>query len=264
MKRGVKLATKIQATPILLSADPVRITQAVGNILYNALKFTQPTGTVLVTLKTQKDKAVISVEDNGIGISPDTLARLFEPFSQADKSLARSSGGLGLSIVKGIVDLHEGDVGAVSGGLGKGSTFTICLPITPPDNRKAENPVPVSSAKNSKLLIIEDNRDFADILSAMLSELGYGVNVAYDGEEGVKLAKQIKPDVIFCDIGLPGMDGYEVAESIRNESEMKDTQLIALTGYAGASDVERVLKAGFNRHLAKPVDINAIKQLLNE
>ena len=133
-KKGIKLGTEIQEKPILLNADPVRITQAIGNILFNALKFTNANGTVWMTLKTEKNNAVISVKDNGIGINPELLQHLFTPFTQADNSLHRNSGhgglGLGLSIVKGIVDLHEGEVSAYSDGLGKGSTFTIRLPIT--------------------------------------------------------------------------------------------------------------------------------------
>jgi signal transduction histidine kinase len=264
-KKGVKLETKIQSRPVRLNADPVRVTQAVGNILYNALKFTQAGGTVRITLTEEKNDAVISVKDNGIGISQEILPQLFTPFKQADNTLDRNGGGLGLglSIVKGIVDLHEGSVTAYSEGLGKGSTFTIRLPVTPEEDSKAEKPAPgKGSGKRLKLLIIEDNRDFAGLLSKMLSLTGYSVDIAYDGIEGVKLARQIKPDIIFCDIGLPGMNGYDVAKSVRNDDIIKDTHLIALTGYAGEGEVERILKAGFDKHLAKPVDFATLKTVL--
>ena len=266
-KKDIRLKTKIQAKPILLNADPVRVTQAIGNILFNALKFTNANGTVWMTLKAEKNNAVISVKDNGIGINPELLQHLFKPFTQADNSLHRNSGrgglGLGLSIVKGIVDLHEGEVCAYSDGLGKGSTFTIRLPITTNYHSILEKAASGNNVKkSSKLLIIEDNRDFADLLRTMLSTVGYGVNIAYDGEEGIKLAKQIKPDVILCDIGLPGINGYDVAESIRKDNELKEIYLIAMTGYAGKGDIERVLKAGFNKHLAKPIDFETLKNVL--
>jgi signal transduction histidine kinase/CheY-like chemotaxis protein len=264
-KKGVKLEIKIREKPVKLNADPVRVTQAIGNILFNALKFTNASGTVRITLTEEKNDAVISVKDDGIGISQEILAHLFTPFTQADTSLDRKGGGLGLglSIVKGIVDLHEGSVSAFSEGLGKGSTFTIHLPITPEDDSKAEKLAGGDkSEKRLKLLIIEDNRDFADLLSAMLSMIGHHVDIAYDGIEGVNLAKQIKPDVILCDIGLPGMNGYDVAKSVRNDDGIKDTHLIALTGYAGEDEAERILKAGFDKHLAKPVDFTTLKSLL--
>lgn len=263
--KGVKLGTEIQASPIILNADSVRITQIIGNILFNALKFTQANGAVWLTLKQEEDYAVICVKDNGIGISPEILPYLFTPFTQADNSLDRSGGGLGLglSIAKGIADLHEGDVSVYSDGLGKGSAFTIRLPVSEDEKLMMDKPIPDIADKTSlKLLIIEDNRDFADLLSTMLSAIGYTVNIAYNGEDGVNHAKRIKPDVIFCDIGLPGMNGYDVAGSIRNDKDLKDVYLIALTGYAGEGDAERILKAGFSRHLAKPVDLATLKNAL--
>jgi PAS domain S-box-containing protein len=263
-KKGVKLDIKIQTKPVFLNADPVRITQMIGNILFNALKFTQANGVVWLTLKTEKKNAILIVKDNGIGLSSEILPHLFTPFTQAENTLARSSGGLGLglSIVKGIVDLHEGTVSAFSDGLGKGSTFTIRLPITSGEKIIEKPSLGNNDNKSLKLLIIEDNRDFAELLSAMLSTIGYNVNIAFDGVGGIKQAKQIKPDIIFCDIGLPGINGYAVAESIRNDKELKDIKLIALTGYAGEGDVDRALKAGFNKHLAKPVDFESLKNVL--
>ena len=264
-KKGINLKTRIQVKPILLSADPVRVTQVIGNILMNALKFTQENGEVWVALRTEENNAVIRIKDNGIGISPELLPRLFTPFTQADNSLDRSSGGLGLglSIVKGIMDLHEGSVKAYSKGLGKGSTFEIRLPLTTEGNLVTENRASdISGKKTLKLLIIEDNRDFADLLSAMLSTIICHVDIASDGIEGIKLAKQIRPDVIFCDIGLPGMNGYDVAKNIRIDDSIKDTRLIALTGYAGEEDTELILQAGFDKHLAKPVDFTTLKTVL--
>jgi PAS domain S-box-containing protein len=266
-KKGVRIETQIQANPVLLNADPVRITQAVGNILTNALKFTQANGTVRIMLQMDKDCAIISVNDNGIGISPEILPHLFTPFTQADNTLERSGGGLGLglSIVKGIVDLHEGSVNAYSDGLGKGSTFTIRLPIMPRDNSGKEKITSCNSyIKNLKLLIIEDNKDFADLLCAMLSTVGYEARIAYDGIEGIKLAKQNKPDIIFCDIGLPGINGYDIAKIVKADESLKNSFLVALTGYARDEDVKLAIESGFDKHLAKPVDIKLLTQTINE
>lgn len=266
-KKGLKLGTVIQTKPVLMNADPVRIMQIVGNLLMNALKFTQTGGAVYMTLKTEKNYAVLSVKDNGIGISPEVLPHLFMPFTQAENALDRSGGGLGLglSIVKGIVDLHEGNVSAFSGGLGKGSTFTIRLPITTEDNTTMDKTTTCDNDRKSlKLLIIEDNRDFADLLSAMLNSAGYQVEISYGGFEGLEKARQFRPDIIFCDIGLPGMDGFEVAKAIKEDSDLKDAYLVALTGYAGAEDLKRAKESGFDRHMAKPVSLAALKRLLNE
>ncbi len=263
-KKNVKLEIKIQLEPVYLYVDPVRITQSIGNLLTNALKFTHKNGTVRLTSKTEMNNAMIIVEDDGIGISPEILPRLFRPFAQADNSLDRSNGGLGLglSIVKGIVELHGGKAGAFSAGLGKGSTFTISLPISSKTGLESQAESVDSGGKTATLLIIEDNRDFADLLNTMLSEIGYFVSIASDGIEGLKLAKRIKPDVIICDIGLPGMNGYDVAQCIRNDHELKHINLIALTGYAGEGDAERIVNAGFNKYLTKPVDFTTLKRAL--
>lgn len=253
--------------PILLNADPVRVTQMMGNLLNNALKFTNENGVVWVTLRTEEDNAVISIKDNGIGMSPEILPYLFSPFTQADKTLDRNGGGLGLGlyIVEGIVKLHGGSVKAKSDGLGKGSTFTIRLPFTEVKNITSfKQELNNSDDKNLKILIIEDNRDFADLLNTMLSTIGHTVNIAYDGEDGLKLAKQLKPDIIICDIGLPGMDGYEVAKSIRDDLELSDLNLIALTGYANDADSELAREARFDKHLAKPIDFGILKSTLDK
>ncbi|MEL7608957.1 MAG: ATP-binding protein [Bacillota bacterium] len=266
-KKGVRIFGQIKADPIVVSADPVRLTQCIGNILYNALKFTQAGGSVWVSLRTEGNEAAVCVRDNGIGMDPEMLAGLFLPFVQADQSLDRHNSlglGLGLAIVKGIVEMHGGRVLAGSDGLGKGSSFTIRLPITG-GNIKADNGGAAGKEKRGyKILIIEDNKDLTEILCSMFTVLGHRVFAACDGTEGIKKAKEVRPDVVFCDIGLPGTDGYEVAKIIKREDELKGALLIALTGYAGENDVERAKKNGFDRHLAKPVDMVSIERLLAE
>lgn len=267
-KKGIRLSVNISGDPVYIYADSVRIKQIIGNLFHNAYKYTQAGGEANLNMYEENGEAVISVKDNGCGLSPEMMPKLFQAFIQADMSLDRSGGGLGLglSITKGIVELHGGSVSACSEGLGKGSEFTIRLPLSDADGcvKVGDAKQADSSARSLKVLIIEDNKDFADLLNTMLAAAGHQTEVSYDGREGLEKAKAFKPDVIFCDIGLPGMNGYEVAKSIRNDNELKGIYLIALTGYAGAGDVEHVLKAGFNRHLAKPVDLASVQRLLNE
>lgn len=264
-RKGVRLETEIQAKQIRLYADPARVTQAVGNLLQNALKFTPKDSSVLVTLRRESDDAVIVIRDEGIGIAPEILPQLFSPFTQAYGWEDRSHGGLGLglSIVKGIVDLHEGTVSAYSEGLRKGAAFTVTLPVKTEGSLALERRIAAQSGKKGlKTLIVDDNRDFADLMSAMLTNLGYRVHIANDGEEGLQLARRIKPDMIFCDIGLPAMNGYRAAENIRKDVELNGVRLIALTGYANGETAERALGAGFDAYLAKPVDIAVLQRAL--
>ena len=266
-KRGVQLYTKIRKRPVFLNADPVRIAQTIGNILSNSLKFTPKGCVVWLSLKVEKNDAVISVEDNGIGMSQKTLSELFRPFIQADHTLNRKNGGLGLglSIVKGIVDLHGGKVSAYSKGLGKGSLFVIRLPIITEYNEFPEKQkIALSFAHNKTILIIEDNDDLAQALSSIFNIQDHTIRVASNGSEGLAAAKEMRPDIIFCDIGLPDMNGYEVAKKIREDNNLKNVILIALTGYAGKQDIEAALQSGFNRHLAKPVTSEILKDILSD
>jgi CheY-like chemotaxis protein/nitrogen-specific signal transduction histidine kinase len=263
--KGIELEAKIQTEQIMLYADPVRLTQAVGNLLHNALKFTHKGGKVCLKLQQENEDAVIGIQDNGIGIDAEILPNLFTPFMQVDTSLERCNSGLGLglSIVKSIVDLHGGTVSAHSEGLDMGASFSIRLPMITDDTYWIEQQITgLNHQKNLKVLIIEDNRDFAQLLCTMLSTLDCCVTIAYDGEEGLTVARQTKPDVVFCDIGLPLRNGYDVAASIRQDMALKDIYLIALSGYAYEKDKERALEAGFDKHLAKPVDIAILKEVL--
>ena len=268
--KEIKVKVNLEHDPVIIEADPVRLTQVVGNLLHNAVKFTDRQGEVDCSLEKieQTGQAVIKVRDNGIGIESSVLPTLFEQFKQVDQSLNRGYGGLGLglAIAKSIVDLHGGEIEAASEGLCKGACFTVRLSML----QLAEAPLEKQAAivKNStrvlRILIIEDNLDLNAILSEMLSSEGHQIEQALNGPDGVAKAKSFKPDAIICDIGLPGLNGYEVAKAIRNDSNCKDTYLIAFSGYAQTSDIERAQASGFDKHLAKPVDYDSLFKILTE
>jgi PAS domain S-box-containing protein len=263
---GVRLTVDTPADPVWVHGDQTRLTQVVGNLLHNALKFTDEGGTVSVRVTDGAGRATIRVTDSGVGIEPDMLARLFEPFAQADRSLARSNGGLGLglALVKGLTDLHGGTVRATSAGPGHGAEFVIELPV------RAEStplpppaPSPVADRGRLRVLVVEDNKDAADSLQVLLELFGYTVEVAYNGTAGVAAAQTFAPDVILCDIGLPGLDGYKLAAQLRQNPATAQARLIALTGYGTDEDRRRSQEAGFDAHLTKPADPAALRALLN-
>jgi PAS domain S-box-containing protein len=252
--------------PVFLLADRTRVAQVAGNLLQNAAKFTNPGGATRVSVDTDGDDAVLRVRDDGAGMAQETLDRLFQPFIQADQTLDRSKGGLGLglALVKGLVELHGGSVAAHSEGLGKGSELVVRLPVdaaAPPDCEQTVAPVAHS---RRRVLIIEDNSDAADSLQDALLLGGHEVEVAPDGRAGIDKARAFRPDVIFCDIGLPGMDGFAVARTLRADLLLKGTFLVALSGYALPEDLQRSAEAGFDRHLAKPPRLELLEQLLAE
>ena len=233
----------------------------------NAAKFTPEEGKISVSLMRADGWAVVQVADTGLGIDPETLKRLFEPFAQADRSLDRSRGGLGLglALVKGMVELHGGEVSAYSDGPGKGSRFTVKLPLVE-RAVAADGPVQPSDAAGRgcrKVLIIEDNKDAADSLSEVLGLSGHRVAVAYDGAAGLVMAREFRPEVIICDIGLPGdIDGYAVARALRRDAVTASAFLIALTGYAQPEDQRQALAAGFDTHMAKPPSPEKLEEIL--
>jgi CheY-like chemotaxis protein len=210
-------------------------------------------------------RAVLTVRDTGAGIEPEMIARLFEPFSQADRTLDRSAGGLGLglAIVRGLSELHGGSVRAASAGLGEGSTFTVTLPVYTEPPALTAHPAPARrAAKPLRVLVVEDNRDAADSLRMLFEAYGYQVTVAYSGPDGVKAAAESRPEVIICDVGLPGMDGYRVAQALRGNPVTAAARLIALTGYGREEDLRRAREAGFDEHLTKPADPAALEAIL--
>lgn len=268
--KGVKLDFELEPDSVRLEADPVRLTQAISNLLHNSVKFTKIGDYAKVSVKFDREneeQVVIIVQDTGLGIDPAIIPHLFEPFVQADSSLAHSFGGLGLGlpIVKGIIEMHNGSVNVFSDGVGKGSQFIIHLPVQK-DNIETIEEKHIGTEEKEfhslKILIIEDIPDLAEILSELLSYLGHDVFFALDGPEGIRKARHYLPDVLISDIGLPGMSGYEIAEVFQNDDQLKSIYLIALSGYAQPEDFERSRKAGFRQHLAKPVNLDSLKAAL--
>ncbi len=261
---GVVLKTEF-TSPLHLDGDPVRLAQAVGNLLHNAVKFTERGKEVSVAVARSKDtdEALITVRDAGMGMDSEMLSDVFEPFSQADKSIDRRRGGLGLglSIVKGIVELHGGSITAKSDGLGRGTEFIVRLPVTPRKETSAAEQEE-ASGESLRVLVIDDMPDITEIMTALLAHLGHDVVSASDGLEGIAKAKEFRPHVLFCDIGLPGMNGYEVAQYFCGDDDLKGTYMVAFSGYAQPEDRQRSRKAGFKEHLAKPVELNTLKKIL--
>jgi CheY-like chemotaxis protein len=248
-----------------VDGDPTRLEQVASNLIDNALKYTPAGGTIDIRIATEGPEVVLTVRDSGVGIAPDLLPHVFDVFVQGTISLDRSQGGLGigLSLVRRLVELHGGSVSAESGGNSSGSTFAIRLPATTPAAAGTTR-TPLAAANKPQVLIIEDNEDGREMMSAMLATYGYQVEQAADGIEGVQKAAARLPDVALVDIGLPGIDGYEVARRLRSNSDTSRIRLIALTGYGLEEDQRRVLEAGFDLHLVKPVDIRALLEALGE
>ena len=265
-RAGVRLDVGVPETPVWVDGDRTRLAQVVTNLLANAAKFTDRGGVVAVRLAPEAGQAELTVADTGIGVDPEVLPRLFEPFAQADRTLARSNGGLGLglALVKGFVEMHGGTVAAASPGPGLGSEFTVRLATVPepPALTAARPPARPAQTVPKRVLIVEDNRDAADSLKLVFELTGYEVTVAYTGPEGAEAARRVKPDLVICDIGLPGMDGYAVARRIRADLGAGCPVLVALTGYGEAADRDKALAAGFDRHFTKPADPLALEAAL--
>ncbi len=236
--------------------------QCVGNVLANAAKYTDQSGKIRVEARGEDSHAVVEVTDNGSGIAPDLLPRVFDLFMQSDRTLDRAQGGLGigLSIVKRLIEMHHGQVTARSAGLGRGATFEMRLPrITRPQERPEE---PVIKVDAQRILIVDDNADAAQTLALLLASSGHATCVALSSEEALECAESFAPQVALLDIGLPRMNGYELAQRFRGAPKLNAVRLIALTGYGQAEDRERALAAGFDDHLVKPVDLSALDRAL--
>jgi two-component system CheB/CheR fusion protein len=271
-QRRLRLAVSLPAEPLWLEADLTRIEQVLANLLHNAAKFTEPGGAIEITAGRQGSEAVLTVRDDGAGISPDLLPRVFDLFVQEERSLARSHGGLGigLTLVRALVERHGGAIEAASGGPGRGSTFTVRLPLLAGDFETAgTGTAPVAPAETPereepvRILLVEDNLDAAEALSELLRMWGHEVTVAHDGLSALETAKRSRPGVVLLDIGLPGMDGYEVARAMRSVPALTATRLIALTGYGQEADRQRSRLAGVDHHLVKPVDLEQLRSLLS-
>jgi PAS domain S-box-containing protein len=264
---GVQLEARFAGGPLLVNADAARIAQVVTNLLANAVKFTPAGGTVAVSVSSEElggGRAVLEVKDTGTGIDPGLLGKLFVPFMQADRTLDRTSGGLGLglALVKGLVDLHGGEVSAHSDGLGQGAEFVVHLPLASQAATGARSGAgETGPGARRRVLVIEDDLDVADGLQSALAIDEHNVVVARSGPEGLERARAFAPDVVLCDIGLPGMSGYDVARAFRADDALRSTFLVALSGYAQAEDVDRARAAGFDEHVAKPPAIDRLQRI---
>ena len=264
---GQEFTTEVPEGAILLDADPMRLAQAVSNCLNNAAKFTDRGGHIWLTAERVGGDAVITIRDTGVGISRGMLPHVFEMFTQGEHTRARTFGGLGigLTLVKRLVEMHGGTVAAESTGLGMGSTFVIRLPAALETSHcpqpQAEGPAHMSPP-SLRILVVDDNRDAADSLAMLLRTTGNDIRTAYDGLEAVQVASEFRPDVVLLDIGLPKIDGHEVAQRIRKESWGRQMCLMAVTGWSDETDRARSRAAGFDHHLVKPLDPGHLAQLL--
>jgi PAS domain S-box-containing protein len=267
---GHELTIALPPQPIYLNADLVRLAQVFQNLLTNAAKYTERGGRIWLTAEREGSDVVVRVRDTGVGIPPEKLPRLFEMFFQVDRTLERSQGGLGigLSLVRRLVELHGGTVEARSEGVGRGSEFTVRLPILveQPSPRPPREPAGDGGTMvpARRILIVDDNRDSADSLAMLLELTGHEVHTAYDGAEGVETAERVRPEVVLLDIGMPKLNGYDACRRIRDQACGKDTLLIAMTGWGQDEDRRRTEEAGFDAHLVKPVDPEALMKLLAE
>jgi PAS domain S-box-containing protein len=261
--RGVKFHVTVPEVSTWSDVDGTRITQVIGNLLHNASKFTRNGDEVTLSLEENGLDAVIRVRDTGAGIDPELLPRVFDPFIQGERTLARTEGGLGLglALVKGIAQMHGGTVCAESAGRGRGAELIVRLPLADVSPAQIDIPAAPLSSKRRRILVVDDNADAAESLADVVVMLGHAAEVAYDGPSAVEKARANPPDVVFCDIGLPGMSGYEVAKALRDDGS--GMQLYALSGYAQSEDVKKAIEAGFDGHLAKPADIAQIERLLS-
>jgi CheY-like chemotaxis protein len=266
------VALNLSGGPLYIQGDPTRLEQIFTNLLDNASKYTDAGGKIEVTASSFTRDAEpwvrIGVIDTGIGMAPESLPTIFGLFSQADVAIDRSRGGLGigLTLVKTLVELHGGRVTASSSGLGTGSRFEVELPMLLSDEQRP-TPAPRSASARStsrRILIVEDNTDVRDGLVELCQMWGHQVFTAGDGPEGVRVALAERPDVAFIDIGLPGLDGYEVAQRIRSDEIGKELLLIALTGYGSREQKARAIEAGFDHHLVKPVDTKLIEEYVTD
>jgi signal transduction histidine kinase len=264
-QKDVQLLVDV-ADDALVDADPVRIEQMVGNLVSNAIKFTPERGSVLLVTSVEDQHVVLRVRDTGVGISRDQLPFVFELFAQTHRELDRSQGGLGigLTVVKLLAGLHGGTVSLHSEGEGKGTEAVLRLPRAAMTAQLQTISAPPTSlaAHHQRVLIIEDNQDAADMLATYLRFAGHEVRLAHDGPSGLRLAFEMMPTVILCDIGLPGMNGYQVAQVVRAAPALAQCVLIAVTGYGEVSSRERARQAGFTHHLTKPTDPSLLAELI--
>jgi signal transduction histidine kinase len=252
--------------PVFVDADGNRLAQVIGHLLHNAAKFTGRGGATLVTVHAERaeKQAVIQVVDTGAGMAPEMVPRLFQPFSQADSLSDRSKGGLGLglALVKGLVELHGGGVTAQSAGLDQGAEFTVWLPLAMEQAAASQAGSESAAKSRRRVLVIEDDIEAADSLRDVLAFGEHEVEVAHNGPLGIDRAREFRPDVVLCDMGLPGMDGFEVARALKADELLKGILLVAMGGSALPEDLQRSAEAGFEHHLTKPPSLQELEELL--
>jgi CheY-like chemotaxis protein/two-component sensor histidine kinase len=262
---GHDLQVALPPGPVFLDADLTRLAQVFSNLLTNSAKYTEPGGRIRLSAERRSGQVVVTVRDNGIGIPAEAVESIFDMFSQVDRSIERSTGGLGigLALVKGLVEMHGGTVTARSPGAGEGSTFTVRLPLA------AAKPAPRTAAPDNgqhgparRVLVVDDNRDGANSLAMMLRLLGDEVRTAHDGVEAVEVAGRFRPEVILMDVGMPCLNGLDATRLIREQSWGKRITIIALTGWGQKGDREQSREAGCDGHLVKPVDLSELEKLL--
>jgi CheY-like chemotaxis protein/nitrogen-specific signal transduction histidine kinase len=271
-ERRQRLTVSVPPEPLWVDGDPVRLAQVVANLLANAVKYTGEEGRIELGLGRIAEAmptaaAVLRVKDTGIGIAPEVLPRIFDLFSQGEPDLARPEGGLGvgLALVRELVALHGGSVRVASAGPGEGTEFEVRIPMIAAPARApaapAERPArPGTGAR--RVLVVDDNQDSAESLAALLEVLGHEVHAAHDGRQALELAGRLAPDLVLLDIGMPEMSGHEVARRLRADTGLRNTVLIALTGYGTDEDRRASREAGFDGHLVKPIDFDALERIL--
>jgi PAS domain S-box-containing protein len=267
--QGHELIVTLPPVPVYLDADPTRLAQVFANLLNNAAKYSEKGGRIWLTAAQRGGELTVSVRDTGIGIAAEHLPHIFEMFSQIEPALERSQGGLGigLALVRGLVELHGGTIEARSAGIGKGSEFILHLPgvgaraAAPLESADGDQET-ICDVRPTRILVVDDNRDAADSLATMLRMTGHQTETAYDGQEAIQAAATFRPQVVLLDIGLPSMNGYEAARHIREQPWGKGMALIALTGWGQEEDKRRALEAGFDYHLTKPVEAAALERLV--
>jgi len=264
-----RLEIKVPKGGLLVDMDRERMTQVFGNMLNNAAKYTDKGGIITISAAAAGDRVTVTIEDNGIGIASELLPKVFELFTQAEQGIDRRQGGLGigLAVAKRLIVAHGGDVVAESRGPGRGSRFIVRLPRVPGTAEIEETPQPrriIPGAPSHRVLVVDDNSDGAEMLSIWLRELGHDVRIALDGTEALELARGFSPALVFLDIGLPGLSGYEVIERIRQIPSCAKVPVVAVTGYARESDRARTLEAGFSAHMAKPINVSRLGSIVDE
>ena len=268
---GHELVTSYPTEPVWVEGDPTRLSQIVANLLNNAAKYTDRGGRIVLAAHRDGDEAIVQVSDNGIGLSPAMLTRVFDLFAQADRSLDRSQGGLGigLTLVRSLTQLHGGSVSAHSRGPGQGSEFIVRLPAlsrapsVPALDQNTSSPEP-SARPRLRVLVVDDSQDSAHSLARVLNLWGYEVRVVHDGHSAIEAACTEAFDVIFLDIGLPGINGYQAAQRLNDRFGPARPVLVAVTGYGQAEDVARSRSVGFDDHLVKPVNLDKLRESLAE